>query len=316
MANLYAIITVEDRDAGARLDVFLAQQPEIRSRSFAQRLIAAGKVRVDGVLARKNSRVALGQKIYIPIVALTPPSVEPEPIPLDIIYEDEDLIVVSKPAGMVTHPAAGNYSGTLVNALLAHTHLANAGAPLRPGIVHRLDKNTSGLIAAAKSDNTYLSLVKQLKKRQVKRYYQALVVGGFKELSGEIIAPIGRSQTNRQKMAVLPIKGRKAVTRFKVIKQFSGFALVEVSLETGRTHQIRVHMRFINHPVVGDAIYGGGKYGRNLGISRQFLHAWKLEFVHPQTNKRLSFTSPLPKDLADALFILEKREKIFDKQIN
>lgn len=282
---------------------------EIRSRNFAQRLISSGKVTVNGAAATKHTRLAPGQIIAISRADLIEEQAQAESIPLDIKYEDDDLIVVSKPAGLVTHPGVGNLTGTLVNALLAHTSLASVGAPLRPGIIHRLDKNTSGLIVAAKTDDAYYSLINLMAKREIKRYYQTLVAGRFNEISGEIIAPIGRSQSNRQLMSVLSVRGREAKTYFKVIEQFNDLTLLEVSLDTGRTHQIRVHMRFINHQVVGDPVYGSAKLGRELGINRQFLHAWKLEFNHPKTNEPLSFVSELPPDLANVLNILRKREK-------
>ncbi|HEX21302.1 MAG TPA: RluA family pseudouridine synthase [Actinobacteria bacterium] len=305
-------ISVTAADAGLRLDRYLAKQSLVRSRNAAQHLISLGKVELNGEKVKKNRKISLNDYVAYTLESEAEIAIEPEDIPLDIIYEDEDIIVISKIAGMVVHPAPGHRRGTLVNALLAHTALANTGGPLRPGIVHRLDKDTSGLLVAAKTDKAYYSLIDMLKKHLIKKRYLVLVAGSFKESSGEIRAAIGRSQHNRKVMTVTSVYGKPAVTRFQVIKTYDNMTLLEASLVTGRTHQIRVHMRFIDHKIIGDPIYGSIKLGEILGISRQFLHAYKLEFEHPVSGEKMKLISRLPDDLACALKIINK---IFDKQI-
>lgn len=231
----------------------------------------------------------------------------PEPLPLKVLYKDEFLAVVSKPAGMVTHADKNHRSGTLVNALLYHLKkLSSIGAPERPGIVHRLDKDTSGLIVVAREETTHLSLIEMLKKREIKREYISLVEGEIPEDEGEILAPVGRSYGDRKKMDINLISGKEAVTRFQVIKRYPGFSLLKLTLLTGRTHQIRVHLKFMGYPVVGDLVYGGRKSGKRLGLQRQFLHAQKLSFPHPKTGKFLHFEDELPSDLKEVLRGLEK----------
>lgn len=294
-------VNVTADDEGERIDRFITGKAALDSRAAAQRLIAEGKVLINGETAKKNQRVVKGQEV---ITFIGPPvdrTVEPENIPISIVYEDDDIIVVDKEAGMVTHPAAGNYSGTLVNALLYHTDLPEADDKNRPGIVHRLDKDTSGLLLVAKTDKARNELVRMLKVREVSRYYKVLVEGRFDEESGEIKAPITRSLSDRQKMTVSVSKGKEAITRFKVLEIFAKHTLIEASLDTGRTHQIRVHMRFINHKVVGDKVYGSVNDAKILGLNRQFLHAWRLKLLHPITRKPLDFTSEMPKDLLEAL---------------
>lgn len=294
-----AIVGVEDENR--RLDVFLAGCPGIVSRSSAQSLIESGRAVVNDRERPKNHHLKIGDEVAYELPEDKAPTVEAQLMPLSIIYEDNEIIIVDKQAGLVVHPAAGNYSGTLVNALLAHTGLANIGAPLRPGIVHRLDKETSGLMVAAKTDHAYMSLVKQLRDRRVTRTYLTLVEGIFGENEGRIDAPIGRSPKDRKLMAVTPKGGREAVTNFMVLSTAGGYSLLRVTLETGRTHQIRVHMKFIKHPVIGDPVYGGHGGGRQLGLERQWLHAAKLEFDHPSTGERVVFTAGLPADLKEAL---------------
>lgn len=300
-------LLVEPEYAGQRLDVFLSSTPEVASRNFAQNLIEKGLVLVDGKAVNKNYRLQEGQAVDVIIPPPEPTEVKPENIPLDIRYEDDDLIVLVKPAGMVVHPAYGHSSGTLVNALLGHSaNLSGIGGVTRPGIVHRLDKDTSGLMIVAKNDASHQALSQELKDRKIKRTYLTLVHGRLKELEGTVDAPIGRSPRFRQKMAVMGTANREAVSNFKVLATYNDYTLVEVSLKTGRTHQIRVHMKYINHPVVGDPLYGTSGSRRDLGLSRQFLHAYKLEFTHPRTGEQLCFKDDLPPDLQEILSKLKK----------
>ncbi|MEW5705911.1 MAG: RluA family pseudouridine synthase [Actinomycetota bacterium] len=297
----FSLVVKEDY-AGQRVDVFLSKNPEISSRSFAQGLIEKGLVLVDGKKVDKNYKLRAGQLVDVTIPAPEPAEVKPEPIPLDIRYEDDDLIVLVKPAGMVVHPAHGHASGTLVNALLAHApSLSSIGGITRPGIIHRLDKDTSGLMIVAKNDFAHQILSKELKDRKIKRTYLTLVHGRFKEKEGTIHAPIGRSPRFRQKMSVMGVGSREAISHYRVLATYDDYSLVEVRLETGRTHQIRVHMKYISHPVVGDQLYGTGGSKRDLGLKRQFLHAYKLEFIHPRTGEYLRFEDKLPPDLQEVL---------------
>ena len=286
--------------AGKRLDVFLALESKSLTRSYVQKLITNGLVSVNGSPAKPSYRVKEGD---IVILRLPPPEgleLRPEPIPLDICYEDGDVVVVNKPRGMVVHPGAGNFSGTLVNALLYHCRdLSGINGVLRPGIVHRLDKFTSGLLVVAKNDASHLELARQLKERKVKRRYIALVHGRVKNQCGTVDAPIGRDPKNRQKMAVVFKNSRPAVTHYRVIEYLDGYTLLEVRLETGRTHQIRVHMSYIGHPVAGDDKYGPSKPG--LGLTGQFLHAASLGFYHPRSSVYMEFEAPLPEELAAVL---------------
>jgi len=305
-------LPVGPEDAGERIDTFLAKNPDIPSRSFAQNLIEKGLVLVDGKGVDKNFRLREGQLVDVVIPPPEPTEVKPESIPLDIKYEDEDLIVLSKHAGMVVHPAYGHASGTLVNALLAHANrLSGIGGITRPGIIHRLDKDTSGLMIVAKNDEAHQALSAELKNRRIKRTYLTLVHGRFKEKEGTVDAPIGRSPKFRQKMAVMGTANREAVSHYRVLATYNDYSLVEVSLETGRTHQIRVHMKYINHPVVGDQLYGTGRSKRDLGLQRQFLHAYKLEFDHPRTGERLHFEDKLPQDLQE---ILDKLRRMYPQE--
>ncbi|MDD3653516.1 MAG: RluA family pseudouridine synthase [Desulfotomaculaceae bacterium] len=286
--------------AGKRLDVYLADVTEGLSRSFIQKLITEGMVLVSGEAVRPSYKVRSGDRISLDIPEVVGLEVRPELIPLDIYYEDSDLIVVNKPRGMVVHPAAGNYSGTLVNALLFHCRdLSGINGVARPGIVHRLDKNTSGLIVAAKTDAAHCGLAKQLKERQVKRQYLALVHGQVKKDAGIVDAPIGRDPGDRQKMAVVDKNSKYAVTHYKVIKRYAGYTYLYLRLETGRTHQIRVHMAYIGHPLAGDPKYGPAR--SHLSLGGQFLHAAKLGFIHPRTRAYLEFEAPLPQELSEVL---------------
>ncbi len=294
-----------------RLDRFLAAQVPELSRSAAQRLIEAGQVTVNGEPVKASYKTRPGDRVVVLLPGDEPLKLVAEAIPLQIVYEDTDLLVVDKPAGMVVHPAPGHSSGTLVNALLArYPELAVAGGD-RPGIVHRLDRDTSGLIVVARNDRTRRALQRQFKERQVHKAYLALLEGHLQPAWGRIEAPIGRDPHHRQRMTVLP-GGREALTEYHVLEQFAhsvgpaagDYSLVEAEPLTGRTHQIRVHFASIGHPVVGDAVYGRRR--SRLAVPRQFLHARRLAFKHPRTGQRLEFEAPLPADLAAILALLRE----------
>jgi 23S rRNA pseudouridine1911/1915/1917 synthase len=298
---------------GQRLDIFLSVTAKLDlSRSQIKKLIEDADITVGGRPAEPSYKIRTDDKIRVVVPPPRELTIKAQNIRLDIIYEDNDVIVVNKPRGMVTHPAPGNYNSTLVNALLAHCdHLASLGAPLRPGIVHRLDKDTSGLIVAAKTDAAYHSLVKQLKDRTVEKTYVALVHGVIKQDAGVIEAPIGRHPVNRQKMSVIESrvashgsrvtsqKSREAFTSYKVLQRFKKYTLVEVKIKTGRTHQIRVHMSYLGYPLVGDPTYGGQK--DEFGVKGQLLHAKKLGFIHPTTGKFMEFEAKLPVEMGKVL---------------
>ena len=304
--------TVNEAQEGKRLDLYLAQAAEI-SRSLAARHIEEGRVLLNGSPAGKNVRVSAGQSVELDPPPPVPAAARPEEIPLDIVYEDADLVVVNKPAGMVVHPAAGNPDGTLVNALLAHCgdSLSGIGGELRPGIVHRIDKETSGLIAVAKNDRAHLALSAQLKDKTMHRVYLAVAAGGFPADSGRIDKPIGRSPKDRKKMAVVPAdRGRSAATRYTVLERYPGWTLLRLELDTGRTHQIRVHLSSVGHPLMGDRVYGGAP-GRFETLHKdllpgQLLHAKELELIHPATGEKMRFTSPLPPNFERILEILRQ----------
>jgi 23S rRNA pseudouridine1911/1915/1917 synthase len=284
--------------AGLRLDQFLRRETAGHSRAFLQKLIEQGDVRVNGHAAKASYKVRAGDDVNIEIPAPRPLEAQPEEIPLDVLFEDDDLIVMNKAAGLVVHPAAGNREHTLVNALLHHCRgrLAGIGGVERPGIVHRLDKGTSGCIVVAKTDFAHQSLVAQFKSRGVKKIYRAVCCGKFERPSGRIETMIGRSERNRQKMSARAARGRPAVTDYRVLKQFAEFALVELRIYTGRTHQIRVHMVHIGHPVVGDSTYGRA-HPANISVARPLLHAYKLGFTHPRSKQFMEFTAPVPDDM-------------------
>lgn len=291
---------VDDFNAGKRLDVYLAYENPSLSRSRIQDLIAGGMVMVNGALSRSSYRLRSGDEVMLSVPLPEELRVEPEPVPLDIYYEDSDLVVVNKPRGMVVHPAAGNYSGTLVNALVHHCRdLSGINGVLRPGIVHRLDKDTSGLLVVAKNDASHLGLARQLKDRRVVRRYLALAHGSLTEVKGIIDAPVGRHPRDRQRMAVVAGGGRLAVTHYCVLQKFSKCTLLKVRLETGRTHQIRVHLSYLGHPLVGDTKYAPAR--NHFGLEGQFLHAAVLGFHHPRSGEYLEFSAPLPGELADFL---------------
>jgi len=279
-------------EIGKRLDVFVSTVADI-SRSRAAQLIDEGNITVNGKITSKNAKPKNGDSVIINIPEPQIYDVKAENIPLDIVYEDEDLLVVNKPKGMVVHPAAGNYEGTLVNALMHHCgdSLSGINGVMRPGIVHRIDKNTSGLLMVAKNDFAHTGLADQIKEHSFTREYAAIVYGKFKNSSGTVNAPIDRHPQKRKQMAVVE-GGREAVTHYEVLEELNGFTYLKLSLETGRTHQIRVHMAYLGHPVAGDDVYGPKKVITELG--GQCLHAKKVGFIHPKTNKYMEFDSPLP----------------------
>ncbi|MFH1080717.1 MAG: RluA family pseudouridine synthase [Pseudomonadota bacterium] len=300
---------VETGEQGLRLDVFLSRRDPSLSRSRVQRLIAQGAVRSGGRPVRSSHKVRKGETIDCEIAPADEYDVVPEDIPLSVIYEDASLLVVDKPAGMVVHPAAGHHQGTLVHAMLFHCwDLSGIGGVLRPGIVHRLDKDTSGLIMAAKSDCAHQALTEQFKQRQVKKTYLALAYGDVKEDQGLIGLPVGRHPQDRKKMSTQSRRGREATTRWQVKERYGAATLLEVDIETGRTHQIRVHLHAIGHPVVGDSVYGGARRVNVVAepslravlktMKRQALHAAHLSFSHPLTGELLAFSSSPPADMA------------------
>lgn len=305
--------TVRGEDAGQRLDILVGQTEQLVSRTAAARLIDAGMVRVNGEPVSKRHVVRAGEQISVEIPPPEGCDLEPEDIPLDIRFEDDDMIVLSKQADLVVHPAQGNWTGTLVHALLAHAReLGTLQGEDRPGIVHRLDKNTTGLMMVAKNDRSQAALSEAIKIRAIDRRYLALVHGYIAPDSGLIDAPLGRDPRDRKRMGVVEsASARQSVTTFRVLERFmagthdDGYTLVECKLYTGRTHQIRVHMAYIDHAVVGDQTYGQRKVKADRGLTRQFLHAYRLELDHPRTGERLSFTDSLPDDLARVLREIE-----------
>jgi len=307
-----------------RLDLFLTHHVENATRTKVQAAIRAGYVLVDGVVARSSHPVAPGEVIHVTLPRTPPPDVLPEPIPLEIVYEDDHLLVVNKPAGMVTHPAYGNYTGTLVNALLHHcASLSAVNDATRPGIVHRLDKDTSGLMVVAKTDQAHAHLARQFAKRTIRREYQAIVWGALAGPTGVIEANLGRSKSDRKKMAVVQ-EGKRAVTEYTVLERFPYLSLVRLRLQTGRTHQIRVHLAHIQHPVFGDPTYNGRRilYGPGSArqkaevqalleiLTRQALHARTIGFRHPATGADVMFESSLPEDMSRVLVLIRTRQPV------
>ena len=286
------ILTATPEQAGQRLDAFLAQALPELTRSAAQRLIAEGLVTVDGKAPAKSLKLSGGETVAVTVPEPEEAQALPEDIPLDVVYEDDDVIVVNKPVGMVVHPAPGHSGGTLVNALLHHCgdSLSGIGGELRPGIVHRIDRDTSGLIIAAKNDFAHQALSAQLQDHSLCRTYEAMVIGNLREDSGTVNAPIDRNPKDRKKMAVVP-GGRPAVTHWQVLERFPGYTYVRCRLETGRTHQIRVHMAYIGHPLYGDTVYGAKKAAP--GMTGQCLHAVGLTFRHPRTGETVELSCPL-----------------------
>lgn len=308
--------TVTPSDAKTRLDIFLLQRLPDLTRSRIKNLIEDGLVSLNDMPAKAGVKVKGGDEISITIPEPQPVKAEPEKIPLDIIYEDKDVIVINKPPGLTVHPGTGRASGTLVNALLYHCKdLSGIGGVLRPGIVHRIDKDTSGVLVVAKNDKSHQFLAKQFKEHSIKRRYLAIVSGYVKKDEGTVDLPIGRHISERKKMSVRTRKGRRAVTHYRVLKRFPFHTLLEVTLETGRTHQIRVHLSAIHHPVIGDPVYGKGNIPSGLSqkaimliknLERQALHAETLGIIHPETKEYLEFTVPLPKDMEAIIAALEE----------
>ena len=298
-------LTAATEHAGVRLDAFLSADGAL-TRSQAARLIAEGRVRVNGKPAAKSARLSGGETVTVDVPQLRETALPPQDIPLDVVYEDDDVIVVNKPTGLVVHPAPGHPDGTLVNALLHHCgdSLSGIGGEKRPGIVHRIDRDTSGLIIAAKNDAAHLALSAQLKDHSLSRTYECLVTGNMKQDSGTVDAPIGRSSADRKKMAVVPT-GRRAVTHWEVVARYPGVTHLRCRLETGRTHQIRVHMAYIGHPILGDTVYGAKK--PVPGLTGQCLHATGLRFVHPRTGESVELRCPLPPEFTAMLQKLQSK---------
>ena len=300
-------LTAATEHAGVRLDAFLSADGAL-TRSQAARLIAEGRVRVNGKPAAKSARLSGGETVTVDVPHLRETALPPQDIPLDVVYEDDDVIVVNKPTGLVVHPAPGHPDGTLVNALLHHCgdSLSGIGGEKRPGIVHRIDRDTSGLIIAAKNDAAHLALSAQLKDHSLSRTYECLVTGNMKQDSGTVDAPIGRSSADRKKMAVVPT-GRRAVTHWEVVARYPGVTHLRCRLETGRTHQIRVHMAHIGHPILGDTVYGAKK--PVPGLTGQCLHATGLRFVHPRTGEPVELHCPLPPEFTAMLQKLQNKSQ-------
>ena len=297
-----------EEQAGERLDALLPRFVTALTRSAAQKLLQIGAVAVNGAPVRKNYRAAAGDAVELTLPEPEESAAEPEDIPLDIVYEDADVIAVNKPRGMVVHPAPGHSSGTLVNALLFHCgdSLSGVGGEKRPGIVHRIDMDTSGLLIAAKNDAAHLSLSAQLADHSMFRIYEAVVIGRLREDHGTVNAPIGRHPVDRKRMAVVARGGREAITHWEVVARYAGYTHIRCRLETGRTHQIRVHMEHIGHPLAGDMVYGRKKPEK--GLAGQCLHARELEFTHPRTGERLHLTTDLPAYFTEFLAKLGERE--------
>ena len=295
-------------EAGVRLDVFLAAALDNTSRSAAQKLLEAGAVTLDGKPLRKQDKTVAGADYAVVLPEVKPVAVEARAMPLDVVWEDADLLVLNKPKGVVVHPAPGHWDDTLVNALLYHCRddLSGINGELRPGIVHRIDKDTSGLLIVAKNDFAHQALSAQLQDHSLSRVYEAIVCGGIREDEGTVDAPIGRHPTDRKKMAVTVKNSRRAVTHYEVVERFDGYTRIRCRLETGRTHQIRVHMAYKNHPILGDTVYGRAK--PELGQTSQCLHAGSLTFRHPRTGELVTVTCPLPDYFEEVLEKLRGRK--------
>lgn len=281
--------------SGTRIDKFLSEQFPEFSRSYIQKLIKDGQVTAGEKVIKSNYKISGSEEIILTIPDQVMPDILPENIPLDILYEDQDLIVVNKPKGMVVHPAAGHYSGTLVNAIMYHCgdELSGINGVMRPGIVHRIDQNTTGSLLICKNDMAHNAIAEQLKVHSITRKYRAIVHGNLKEDRGTVNAPIGRHPVDRKKMAIEPRNGKEAITHYQVLERFGNYTYIECQLETGRTHQIRVHMSSIHHPIVGDDVYGPAKCPFP-GLQGQTLHAQVLGFIHPRTGQYMEFSAPLP----------------------
>lgn len=288
------VFTAQSEDKGIRIDKLLSEKLGGVTRSHIQKLIDEGCVLLCGMPVKANYKLKDGDEISVEIPELKEPEIVPEDIPIEVVYEDDDMLVVNKPQGMVVHPAVGNYTGTLVNALLYYCgdSLSGINGERRPGILHRIDKDTSGLLMVAKSDRAHLGLSEQIKEHSLTRAYKALVHGGFQNDCGTINAPIGRHPTDRKKMTITEHNSREAITHYRVLERLGAYTFIECILETGRTHQIRVHMSKHGHPIVGDKTYGARK--EDFRLEGQLLHAYKIGFVHPIKNEYMEFTSKLP----------------------
>ena len=302
----YFTFAAEKEDVGTRIDVFLAENMEDLSRSGVQKLIDEGMITLNGGKTKANYKLRAKDVIDVTVPEVKEVEILPEDIPLDILYEDSDVIVVNKPQGMVVHPAPGHFSGTLVNALMFHCgdELSGINGEKRPGIVHRIDKDTSGVLMIAKNDMAHQSLAAQLAEHSITRKYNAVVYNGFNEDEGTVDQPIGRNPQDRKKMAVTQKHSRHAVTHYRVIERMEKFTLIEAQLETGRTHQIRVHMTHIGHPLLGDPVYGPKK--QPISLDGQALHARVLGFIHPRTGEYMEFEAPLPPHFVALLERLRK----------
>ena len=301
-----SLITEVD-DEGIRVDKFISDKCDEYTRSRVQKMLEIGEITVNGEIVRQNYKMKTGDEVLIKAQEIKDVEILPENIPLDIVYEDEDMLVVDKPQGMVVHPAAGNYSGTLVNALMYYCGdtLSGINGERRPGILHRIDKDTSGLLMVAKNDAAHQGLSEQIKEHSLTRAYKALIHGGFKTDEGIIDAPIGRHPVDRKKMTITDKNSRNAVTHYKVLERFPRYSFIECVLETGRTHQIRVHMSENGHPIVGDKTYGAKK--EEFKLSGQLLHAYKIGFIHPVKKTYMEFSSEIPKYFEKVLYILRNK---------
>lgn len=296
------ILTVMEEGKDSRLDAFLSSGLEGLSRSYIQKLLKNGKVTVNGKPAKSSCRMIPGDQVEIDVPEPEEPEIAAEPMDLDILYEDEDIILINKPKGMVVHPAAGHYTGTLVNGLMAHckNDLSGINGVLRPGIVHRIDMDTTGVLIVCKNDAAHQSIAQQLKVHSITRKYYAIVHGVIRDDSGTVNAPIGRHPTDRKKMSIQARNGKDAITHYRVLKRFEKYTYVECQLETGRTHQIRVHMASIHHPLLGDRVYGPAKCPFP-DLQGQTLHAGVLGIIHPRTGKYMEFSAPLPEYFTELL---------------
>ena len=287
-------LTVSLEEAGVRIDKYLAEQLPDITRSYLQKLLKDGSVQMNGKPVKTSTKTAAGAVIELTIPEPEEPEILPEDIPLDILYEDSDVILINKPKDMVVHPAAGHYTGTLVNALMYHCKgdLSGINGVLRPGIVHRIDKDTTGVLIVCKNDKAHNALAEQLKEHSITRKYRAIVCGNLKEDEGTVDAPLGRHPQDRKKMAIVRTGGKRAVTHYQVLERFGNYTYIECQLETGRTHQIRVHMASLGHPLLGDEVYGRVK--SPFKLEGQTLHAMVLGFIHPTTGEYMEFEAPLP----------------------
>lgn len=301
--------TPDDEQKNVRIDKFLSEQLPDQSRSYLQKLLKEGNVTVNEKPVKANYKVQLSDTVRLELPEPENPDILPEDIPLDILYEDEDVLIINKPKGMVVHPSVGHYTHTVVNAVMFHCkdHLSGINGVMRPGIVHRIDMDTTGAIVICKNDMAHQSLADQLKEHSITRKYRALVHGNLKEDEGMVEGPIGRHPTDRKKMAINHKNGKPAVTHYKVLERFGSYTFIECQLETGRTHQIRVHMASIGHPLLGDELYGNPKNLAMKGLQGQTLHAMVIGFVHPSTHEYMEFEAPLPEYFQNLLLKLSKQ---------